>query len=187
MKNISRRCATLILPGAALVLGGRATVAAAQTPEWQFSFESAKPIPVPGWLRTDSLRAALSYDMDPSEAIAGFLADLNRDGVQDYVFRYSRTACGTNCEYALVDGRTHRALGTVGGTVMVVRPQLINGYPVIQNYGHSSADSGYWSTLVFDGRTYVGVATVYVEGTSQARLFDTLKDIRAWPPPAASR
>ena len=175
------RFAMLIFLGTVLLLGGRATVAVAQSPEWQFSFESATPIRVPTWLRNDSLRSAMSYDIDSTEAIAGFLADLNRDGVQDYIFRHSRTGCGTNCEYTLVDGRTNRTLGTVGGTVMVVRPQVINGYPVIQNYGHSSADSGYWSTLVFDGRAYVGVSTVYVEGPSQERLFETLRGIPHWP------
>jgi len=177
---------TVILLGL-LVLGARATVAVAQGPEWQFSHQSAAPIRVPSWLPADSLRAALSYDVDSTEAIAGFLADLNRDGIQDYVFRFSRAVCGTNCEYALVDGRTHRALGTVGGTVVVARPPVINGYPIIQAYGHSSAEAGYWSTLVFDGRAYVAVATMYVEGPSQTRLFDTLRGMPYWPTPAAPR
>lgn len=164
-----------------------ATVAVAQSPEWQFSYQSAVPIRVPAWLRADSLRAVLSYDVDSTEAVAGFQADLNRDGIQDYVFRFSRTGCGTNCEYALVDGRTHRTLGRVGGTVLVVRRTVINGYPVIEGYGHSSVDSGYWSTLVFDGRAYVAVASVYVEGVSQTRLFESLKGIPHWPAPTAPR
>lgn len=181
------RFVTLIFLGAVLVLGGRATVAVAQVPEWQFGFQSATPIRVPSWLRADSLRAALSYNVDSTEAIAGFLADLNRDGIQDYVFRFSRTVCGTNCEFALVDGRTHRALGRVGGTVVVVRRTVINGYPVIESYGHSSVDAGYWGTMVFDGRAYVAVASVYVEGPSQTRLFESLKGIPSWPAPAPPR
>ena len=184
---MSGRFVTSIVLGAVLVLGGRAAVAVAQSPEWTFSYQSAAPIRVPGWLRADSLRAALGYDTDSTEAIAGFLADLNRDGIQDYVFRFSRAVCGTNCEYALVDGRTHRALGRVGGSVVVVRPPVINGYPVIQVYGHSSAEAGYWSTLVFDGGAYVGVATVYVEGISQTRLFETLKGMPHWPAPTTPR
>ena len=178
---MSGRFATLISLGAVLLLGGRATVAVAQGPEWQFGYQSAVPIRVPSWLPVDSLRAALGYDIDATEAIAGFLADLNRDGVQDYVFRFSRSVCGTNCEYALVDGRTHRALGRAGGTVVVVRPTVINGYPVIEAYGHSSVDAGYWSTMVFDGRAYVAVASVYVEGISQTRLFESLRGIPSWP------
>ena len=182
---MSERFATSILLGATLVVGGRATVAVAQGPEWQFSFQSAAPIRIPGWLSADSLRAALSYDVDSTEAVAGFLADLNRDGIQDYVIRFSRTACGTNCEYALIDGRIHRNLGTVGGSVVVVRPLLINKYPVIEVYGHSSADAGYWSTLVFDGRAYVAVGTVYVDGVSQTRLFESLRGVPHWPAPTA--
>jgi hypothetical protein len=180
---MSRRFATCSLVGAVLAFTGRATVAVAQSPVWQFSYRSAAPIRVPSWLNADSLRAALSYDSDSTVAIAGFLADLNRDGIQDYVFRFSRAVCGTNCEYALVDGRTHGALGTVGGSVVVVRPPFINAYPVIQGYGHSSAEAGYWSTFIFDGRTYVAVATVYVEGLSQARLFETLQGVPYWPAP----
>ena len=65
---------------------------------------------------------------------------------------------------------------------MVVRAPVINGYPVIQAYGHkASAEDGYWSTLVFDGRAYVAVATMYVEGLSRTRLFDVLRDVPYWP------
>jgi len=70
---------------------------------------------------------------------------------------------------------------------VVVRPPVINGYPVIQVYGHSSAEAGFWSTLVFDGGAYVAVATVYVEGLSQTRLFETLRGLPYWPAPAAPR
>jgi hypothetical protein len=177
---MSRRFVILTL---VLLLGGRDAVALAQGTEWQFSYESARPVRLPAWLRTDSLRAALSYDLDSTEVVAGFVADINRDGVQDYVFRFSRTACGTNCEYALIDGRTHREVGRLGGTVVVVRPRVINGYPVIESYGHSSVDAGYWSTAVFDGGTYVTVASHYIEGSSRQQFFDALRAIPAWPPP----
>jgi hypothetical protein len=156
--------------------------AAAQGPEWQFTFSSTTPIALPAWLSQDSIRAALGYDEAPDDVVAGFLADLNHDGADDYVLRSSLAVCGSNCEYALLDGRTHRSLGTVGGSVVVVRPTRINGYPVIQTYGHSSADAGYWSTSVFDGQRYVSVSSVYVEGASQGRLFDTLRGVPSWPP-----
>jgi hypothetical protein len=173
-----RRWASLLLgvatsPGLGPTLAGRGV-------EWQFAFWSATPISLPPWLRVDSLRAALSYT--PHEAVAGFVADLNHDGTADYVLRFSRAVCGSNCEYAVVDGRTRRSLGTVGGSVLVVRPPMINGYPVIQAYGHSSAEAGYWSTAVYDGREYVSIGTVYVEGGSQSRLLDALKNTPVWPP-----
>jgi hypothetical protein len=177
-----RRFLMLVVPCAVVLLVGGEAVALAQGTEWQFSYESAKPVRVPDWLRGDSLRAALSYGPDSSEVVAGFLADINRDGIQDYVFRFSRTACGTNCEYALVDGRTRREIGRLGGTVVVVRPRVINGYPVIETYGHSSVDSGYWSTAVYDGSMYVAVASHYIEGPSQQQFFDSLRGIPAWPP-----
>jgi hypothetical protein len=182
--RISARLVTVTLYGAPLVPWPDAALAA-QGSEWQFGAESAVPISVPGWLPADSLRASLSYDS--AEVIAGFQADLNQDGTPDLVFRFSFTVCGTNCEYALVDGRTRQGLGTVGGTVVVVGPVLINGYPVIRAYGHSSAAAGYWSTSVFDGQGYVSVGSVYVEGLSRVRLFATLENIPFWPPPAPRR
>jgi hypothetical protein len=164
---------------------GPCATAAAQGPEWQFAFQSAQPVAIPTWLNADSLRSALAYDS--TEAVAGFLADLNRDGTLDYVFRYSRTVCGSNCEYLFVDGLTHRALGTLGGSVLVVRQPSINGYPVIHTYGHSSVDAGYWSTAVFNGRAYTSLGTVYVQGPSQEQLFRTLEAIPFWPPPTEQR
>jgi hypothetical protein len=162
---------------------GCASTAAGQGVEWQFGFQSATPIALPAWLPRDSVRSALGYDEAPDDVVSGFLADLDRDGTDDYVLRSSRALCGSNCEYALVDGRTHRSLGTVGGSVIVVRATRINGFPVIQSYGHSSAEAGYWNTSVFDGRMYTNVSSVYVEGASQVHLFDTLKDVPWWPPP----
>ena len=101
---------------------------------------------------------------------------LHRDAAFVPLAAYAQS-CGTNCQYPLVDGRTHRALGTVGGSVVVVRAQVINGYPVIQVYGHGSAEARHWSTLVCDGAAYVAVGTVYLEGLSQARLFETLRHV----------
>lgn len=180
MHSFRRRAALLLL---ASVWFPGATTLAAQGSEWRFSAQSAAPITLPSWLASDSLRTALSYNQEPAGAVAGFLADLNLDGTFDYVLRASLEVCGSNCEYLLVDGQTRSALGRVGGSVLVVGPRLVNGYPVIQAYGHSSADSGRWSTSVFDGERYVAVSTIYLEGESLTRLFETLRDIRFWPPP----
>lgn len=175
---------TLLLAAGLIVGPGFAAPAplAGQGPRWQVDI-GAVAIRLPAWLSADSLRASLSYEPDTGTAIAGFLADLNGDGTPDSVFRVAAAICGTNCQYALVDGQTHRSLGTVGGSVIVVRPPLLNGYPTIGTYGHSSAEAGYWSTWVFDGAAYVTVETVHVEGASQTRLFESLRDIPGWPPP----
>jgi hypothetical protein len=151
-----------------------------QGAEWSFTAQSASPVSLPSWMATDSLRTALSYDA-PSQPVSGFLADVNRDGTQDYVLRASLDVCGSNCEYLLIDGLSTRVLGRVGGSVIYVGPTIVNGYPVIHAYGHSSADSGYWSTLVFDGETYVPAGVVYLEGESLGRLFDSLREVPAWP------
>jgi hypothetical protein len=64
------------------------------------------------------------------------------------------------------------------------RLPVVNGYPVIQSYGYSSADTGYWSTSVFDGRSYVSVNSIYLEGESLTQLFETLTEIPYWLPPS---
>lgn len=159
-------------------------MAASQGPEWQFNLQSATPVELPSWMSRDSLRAALYYERESPAPVAGFLADLNQDGTPDYVFRVSLDSCGSNCEYVLVDGLTHETLGRVGGSIVYVRPPVINGYPTVQSYSHGSADSGHWSTSVFDGASYVFVSGVEVEGESLRRLFETLREIPYWPQPA---
>lgn len=160
---------------------------AGQGPEWQFNVQSATPLELPPWLPRDSLRAALFYDADSPAGVAGFLADFNQDGTLDYVFRVSLDACGTNCEYVLVDGASHAMLGRVGGSVVVVRGPVVNGYPIILSYSHSSADAGRWSTSVFDGQRYMFIGSVYLMGESLRRHFETLREIPYWPPPNRSR
>jgi hypothetical protein len=158
-----------------LVVSALAMPAAAPGQGWQFGYDAASPIAVPSWLRVDSLRQALGYE--PGEQLAGFRLDLNGDSVPDLVLRFSRNVCGTNCQYALVDARTRRTLGVVGGTVIVIHTKLLNAYPVIDCYGHSSAESGYWSSWVYDGHEYVAVSSVYVEGESQAKSFEAIRDV----------
>ncbi|UCG89036.1 MAG: hypothetical protein JSW71_11060 [Gemmatimonadota bacterium] len=165
--------------------GGALTTVAAQGPEWHFNVHSVAPIELPSWLDRDSLAASLGYEYTP-EVITGFLADLNQDGTEDYVFNTSLDACGTNCEYLPVDGASHQSLGWVGGSIVFVRLPLINGYPVIHSYSHVSADAARWSTSVFDGERYVFVGVVYLEGDLLDRHMDSLREIPYWPPPDGS-
>lgn len=171
-------------PIAPLLLAALATVACTRTQaqglEWQFSAQSAAVISLPDWLVSDSLRAALGY-YDASQRLAGFEADLDLDGTMDYVLRASLEVCGSNCDYVLVDGSTRSTLGRVGGSVLFVGPMRINGYPILRMYGHSSADSGSWSTSVFDGQRYVSIGSVYLEGESLDRLFEERRDVPFWP------
>jgi len=169
---ISVSCTALVVSLALL----SAAPACAQDPEWSFNAKTPSPIQIPGWLPADSLRNALAYH-EAADQIKGLAVDLNRDGAIDYILQYSREVCGTNCQYELIDGRTRRSIGLVGGSVVYIRAQAINGYPVINQYGHSSADSGSWSTLVFDGQQFVSVGTVWLEGAALEHLFGELKDV----------
>ncbi len=176
--RISVSCTTLVVFFAVLA----AKPACAQNPEWSFNAKTPSPIPIPAWLPADSLRYALAY-YETGDEIRGLVVDLNRDGVTDYILQYSREVCGTNCQYALVDGSTRRSLGLVWGSVLYIGAQFINGYPVISQYGHSSADSGSWSTLVYDGRQYVSVGSLWLDGASLERVFEELKDVPYGAPP----
>jgi hypothetical protein len=154
--------------------------ARAQGVDWSFDASTSSPVDLPAWLPADSVRVALGYE--GTDRVIGMVVDFNGDLVRDYVLQFSRAVCGTNCQYALVDGKTRRSLGVVGGSVVFVRGRLINGYPVINAYGHSSADSGYWSTSIYDGRQYVGVDAVWLSGIALERHFEQLSHVRHGPP-----
>jgi hypothetical protein len=148
----------------------------AQEGDWAFTVRSGAALELP---RSPSIEAALAYlDYLPGEPVVGFLADLNRDDTDDYVIRSSTRLCGTGgCPYALIDGKRGERLGEVFGNPIVVRQQTINGYPVINAYGHSSADSGTYGTFVFDGTEYVLVSHVSLSGDSLAELFEEINQI----------
>ncbi len=148
----------------------------AQEGDWAFTVRSGAALELPN---SPSVEAALAYlEYLPGEPVVGVLADLNRDGADDYVIRSSTRLCGTaGCPYALIDGKRGERLGEVFGNPIVVRHQLINGYPVINAYGHSSADSGTYGTFVFDGKDYVLVSHVSLSGDSLAELFQEINQI----------
>jgi len=153
----------------------------AQEGDWAFTVKSGAELALP---MGPSIESALAYlDYQPGEPVVGLRADLNRDGTDDYVIRSSTRLCGTGgCSYALIDGSRLERLGEVFGNPIVVRQQTINGYPVINAYGHSSADSGTYGTFVFDGKAYVLVSRVALTGDSLAELFEGINQIpyREW-------
>jgi len=148
----------------------------AQEGDWAFTVKSGAALELP---ESPSIAAALAYlDYQPGEPIVGLRADLNQDGTDDYVIRSSTGLCGTGgCSYALIDGSRLERLGEVFGNPVLVRGRMINGYPVINAYGHSSADSGTYGTFVFDGKEYVLVSHVSLSGASLAELFDEINQI----------
>jgi len=142
----------------------------AQEGDWALTVTSGAALELP---ESPSIAAALAYlDYQPGEPIVGLRADLNQDGTDDYVIRSSTRLCGTGgCSYALIDGSRLERLGEVFGNPIVVRGQMINGYPVINAYGHASADSGTYGTFVFDEEEYVLVSRVYLSGDALEALF----------------
>ncbi|NNG17545.1 MAG: hypothetical protein HKM89_13800 [Gemmatimonadales bacterium] len=160
----------------ALLLLARGASLPAQEGDWAFTVHSAAELELP---KSPSVESALGYlDYQPGEPVFGFRADLNRDGSDDYVVRSSTRLCGTGgCSYALIDGKRLERLGQVFGNPIVIRGQMINGYPVVNAYGHSSADSGTYGTFVFDGEEYVLVSGVHLSGESLSDLFDKLNRV----------
>ncbi len=156
----------------------------AQNKEWGLEASMPNKIKIPVWISADSLRDVLEYET--VDEIKGIIVDLNRDSIDDYIFEFSMNVCGSNCQYDIIDGKTHRSLGLIGGSVIYFRKQFINGYPVINQYGHSSSDSGYWSTTVYNGNQYVGVNDIWIKGETVDSLFSTLKNISFVPPTSSN-
>ena len=119
------------------------------------------------------------FEYPQNEKTRVFHYDFNRDGIKDYFVESWKSLCGTGgCLYALVDGKTKKRIGDFFGAPILVLDQRINGFPVIQSYGHLSADSGDFTTYVFDGAKYQVVSRVYVEGKSLEELFKKLEQFR---------
>jgi len=161
---------------AALLLGCAAQASAQDVPDWAFTIRSGGVLQLPAG---PAFASALGYlDYQPGEPVFGLLVDLNRDGTDDYVIRSSHRICGhAGCSYVLLDGKRLERLGVIFGNPIVVRGQMINDYPVINAYGHASADNGTYGTFVFDGEEYVLVNRVYLSGDPLETLFDEIDEV----------
>jgi hypothetical protein len=161
----------------AVLLTGLGSLTGAQSEQdWAFTVQSTAELELPDGSSIDSTLGYLDYQ--PGEPVFGLLADLNGDGTDDYVIRSSIRICGTGgCSYTLIDGKRLERRGEVFGNPIVIRQQTMNGYPVINTYSHSSADSGTYGTFVFDGDEYVLVSRVYLSGESLATLFEEINHI----------
>jgi hypothetical protein len=113
------------------------------------------------------------------DSVFGATVDLNADGVADLLIRSAPSLCGAtgNCTVVIVDGRSGRAVGSIGGSLLFVRARRINSWPVIQTWWHMSAGSGLYSTYVFDGAQFVALAAVPVEGDGLQSLFLQLDSV----------
>lgn len=154
-------------------------VSARQNPPLGLWLESASMTPMKLPPSGDIPQLLGDFEYGENEVPKVFLADLNGDGTEDYLVESSHRLCGTGgCLYALIEGKTKKRIGDFFGSPILVVDQKINGYPVIQSYGHLSAESGRFVTYVFDGTQYQSVSNVYVSGKSLEELFRTLEGLR---------
>jgi hypothetical protein len=133
--------------------------------------------PLPPGLDSATL---LDLEYERTDSIIGTAVDLNADGTPDLLIESARSLCGAsgNCSFVIVDGRSRRSLGTIGGNRLFFRQRRINAWPVVQTWWHMSAGSGLYSTYVFDGTQYVQLAAVSVEGDGLQSLFRQLDSVR---------
>jgi hypothetical protein len=115
-------------------------------------------------------------EYDSPKDVRGVQEDWNGDGVPDTLLVAPEILCGTGgCPYHFYDGKSGRRIGDLFGRPIWIHSQKINGWPVLTMYGHSSAESGFYATMVFDGAEYVVVSGVKLYGNSVVELFDALR------------
>jgi hypothetical protein len=66
--------------------------------------------------------------------------------------------------------------------VIVVRAESTNGFPNLETYSHSSAESGTFSLYVFDGKTYVKKSKTFLQGGPMWAKWRTWRNYPRWPP-----
>lgn len=171
---------TLIL---SCILATVGHIAQAQEPPkapWGLEPQSTTPISVPADIRRT---VGPDLDYDEAEPIKGVAADLNGDGIKDYLLQSAARLCGNGgCVYVLCDGATRKKVGQFLGSPLIVRAERVHGYPNIATYSHQSAGSATYTDYSFDGTTYVVTSTRRVEGAAADRLSETLRRVPIWRP-----
>lgn len=133
------------------------------------------------------IRAQITWDETP-RAFLGVVADLNRDGTDDYIIKGDAQACGTGgCPYEIFDGRTAKRIGDLFGNPIIVRAESTRGFPNLDIYFHGSASSGSFESYVFSGVEYLPRSSRYVENGALDALFRRLDALPPWPPPCQGR
>ena len=126
----------------------------------------------------------LDLEYGRTDSVVGTAMDLNADGTPDFLIESARSLCGAsgNCSFVIVDGRSRRSVGTLGGNRLFFRQRRVNAWPVIQTWWHMSARSGLYSIYVFDGAHYVQLAAVPVQGDGLDPFSRQLDSVRTRPP-----
>jgi hypothetical protein len=125
---------------------------------------------------------AANHDMVDAALPIGAVADLNGDGVSDYILKGTAEACGTGgCLYRIINGKSAMVIGHVWGNPLVVRAQMTSGFPDIDVYSHSSASTGSFTSYAFNGSKYVQRSKRNLAGQEVTALFAALDKIQRWP------
>jgi hypothetical protein len=147
---------------------------------WGIGAQSAITLNLPADVRRI---AEDDLEYDDGDAVKGVRADLNGDGVGDFLLQSDRRLCGNGgCVYVLCDGATRKKLGLFFGSVLYVYAERTHGYADVATYSHISASSATFTEYSFDGAQYSTRSKRTVDGVNTERLLRTLQSIPIWQP-----
>lgn len=147
---------------------------------WRLSSADVTALALPATVHRQDLD--LEYDID-GPPVQGREVDLNDDGRADFLVRSATTLCGAtgSCPFAIVEGATGRVVGTVMGSIIVIRRQHVNGSAVLHTWSSTSADAGEFVRYEFDGRAYRRRAAAIHSGSAQDALKNEMRRLPELP------
>jgi hypothetical protein len=161
------------IAGTLVQLAAPPAVRANDPARWSFTPATSQPIDLPAAVVQSPEFDELEYDGPPYR---GFRADLDGDGVPEYIVQSAPSLCGNGgCVYALFDGASLRPLGLVFGGWMVVRAAPAGSFPAIQALSHLSAEAASYTMFAYDGRRYVQGTSVELQGSALEQLVRELR------------
>jgi hypothetical protein len=136
------------------------------------------------------VRRALAPDLEyaDGDVMRGVAMDLNGDGTSDLLVRSADSLCGSGgCVLAVVDGATRRDLGHLFGSLLIVRADQAERWPLLDTYQSLSATSARLTTYAMRGGVYHEATARVVEGAAADDLRARLADVPLFPQPARER
>ncbi|HTM31389.1 MAG TPA: hypothetical protein VL263_08795 [Vicinamibacterales bacterium] len=148
---------------------------------WRLASADVAAITLPTSIDLD----ALDLDYDDRESVLGRTVVLNDDAIADFFVRAAPALCGAtgNCPFVIIDGRSGRLLGRIGGNSIVVSERRVNAYPVLETWWSISGETGEHSTYEFDGRAYELTARETLSSARRQRLIEEWRELPRLPNP----
>ena len=117
-------------------------------------------------------------DDEELDSLLGFDVDLNRDGKRDFIRVSGQRLCGTGgCQYQIFDGKSKKQVASLFGGSVWIHPIKTHGWPLLSIYSHSSAGSGTYYMMMFDGKKYTITSSIFLYEKSLDDLFEKYKDL----------